>query len=465
MRMEQNAYKNYYFIGVGGIGMSSLARYYNGKGCNIAGYDRTRTPLTDQLETEGIKVHYRDDIEMIPQEFKKEDSPGDTMVVYTPAVPASHDELSYFINAGYKVLKRAQLLGAIADNEYSIAVAGTHGKTTVSSMIAHIMKYSEVSSTAFIGGISTDYDSNLIQSGDGSLIIAEADEYDRSFLALKPNIAVVTAIDEDHLDVYGDHNSLAKSYSEFVKGIKHNGILFVKKGLSQHLNANVPVLEYAIEEKADYYADNISINEGQYRYDLHTPKGPVKDIALGLPGRHNIENSVGAFAVADQCNIDHDKIKEALQTYKGVKRRFETIYKSSECVYIDDYAHHPKELLACISSVKEMYGGKKITGVFQPHLYSRTRDFSQAFAESLSLLDELILLEIYPAREKPIPGVDSQLIFDKVNLVDKRICSKEELLKNLNPGKLEVLLTLGAGDIDQLVIPIKKRLEKRENSD
>lgn len=445
--------------------MSSLARYYNGKGCNIAGYDRSRTPLTEQLETEGIKVHYQDNIEMIPQEFKKEDSPEDTMVVYTPAVPTSHDELSYFINAGYKVLKRAQLLGSIADNEFSIAVAGTHGKTTVSSMIAHIMKYSEVSSTAFIGGISSDYDSNLIQSGDGSLIIAEADEFDRSFLALKPNIAVVTAIDEDHLDVYGDHNSLTKSYSEFVKGIQNNGTLLARIGLSHHLNANVDVLEYAIEEKADYYADNISINEGQYSYDLHTPKGSVKGIALGLPGRHNIENSVGAFAAADQCNIDHQKIKEALQTYKGVKRRFETIYKSNECVYIDDYAHHPKEILACISSVKEMYEGKKITGVFQPHLYSRTRDFSQEFAESLSLLDELILLEIYPARENPIPGVDSQLICDKVNLVDKRICSKEELLDILNLGKLEVLLTLGAGDIDQLVIPIKKRLEKNENSD
>ncbi len=445
--------------------MSSLARYYNGKGHNIAGYDRTKTPLTEKLEGEGMKVHYHDEVERIPEEFKTEDAPENTMVVYTPAVPASHVELSYFKNAGFKVVKRAQLLGAIAGDGFSIAVAGTHGKTTVSSMIAHIMKYAEVSSTAFIGGISADYDSNLIQSGDGSMIIAEADEFDRSFLSLKPDIAVVTAIDEDHLDVYGDHNSLTNSYSEFVKGIHDNGTLLARKGLAHHLYADVPVLEYSIDEKADYYAENISVSEGQYRYDINTPKGSVKDIELGLPGRHNIENSVGAFAVADQCDIGHEKIKAALQTYKGVKRRFETIFKSSECIYIDDYAHHPKELLACISSVKEMYGGKKITGVFQPHLYSRTRDFSQGFADSLSLLDELILLEIYPAREEPIPGVDAQLICDKVNLVDKRICSKEELLEILNPEKLEVLLTLGAGDIDQLVIPIKNILEDIGGSD
>jgi len=464
MNIEQK-YENYYFIGIGGIGMSALSRYFNEKGQNIAGYDLTKTDLTEQLEREGINVHYNDDVNMIPKEFTDENAIVKTLVVFTPAIPDYHTELNYFKKIGYKVVKRAQLLGDIAENHFSIAVAGTHGKTTITSMIAHIMKSSNISSTAFLGGLSSNYQTNLIQTGDGDMIIAEADEFDRSFLYLKPNIAVITATDPDHLDVYGDPDSLTNTYAQFVNGIQQNGTLFVKKGLAKHLNAKVPVFEYSIDNKAHYYAENISINNGKYYYDLQTPDGVIEEIELGIPGRHNLENSVAAAAVADHYKVNHIIIKEALKSYKGVKRRFEMIYKSDELIYIDDYAHHPKELIACISSIREMYCHKKITGIFQPHLFSRTRDFAHEFAESLALLDELILLDIYPAREKPIQDVDSQMICNYVNLKSKRVCTKDELLESLDPEKIEVLLTLGAGDIDLLVKPICRLLEKSDDPD
>jgi UDP-N-acetylmuramate--alanine ligase len=446
-----------YFVGAGGIGMSAIARYFNARGLFVAGYDKTATPLTDQLQAEGISLHFEDSVELIPNQIKNGEK-DQVLVVYTPAIPQNHSELTFFQKEGFTILKRSGVLGLITENSFSVAVAGTHGKTTTSVLISHILRETGYDCNAFLGGIASNYNSNVLLSEESDTTVVEADEYDRSFLTLYPNIAIITSMDADHLDIYGDKGALAESFHLFTDHIAPEGLLIYRKGLDVEHNQ---MLSYSITEEADIYAENIHVSDGTFKYDVRSSKGDLKNIQLGLPGKHNIENSIAAIAVAQELGIDNEKIKGALENFAGVKRRFEYQVKTPDLVYIDDYAHHPEELKACISSVKELYPNKKITGIFQPHLFTRTRDFADEFAQSLELLGELILLEIYPARELPIAGVDSRMLLNKVNLEHKMVCSKKEVIENIRDRELEVLLTLGAGDIDQLVNPIKEELLKK----
>lgn len=444
---------NIYFLGIGGIGMSALARYFKAQGKNVSGYDKTPTALTDELIAEGIDIHFEDNVALIPSDIKNKQS--NTLIVYTPAVPASHDELNYFRENAYTIKKRSEVLGDITQQMYTIAVAGTHGKTTVSSMIAHILKYAGMECIAFLGGITKNYNSNLLLSNSPQTkIVVEADEYDRSFLTLNPDVAVITAMDADHLDIYGTKEEMDESYKQFAKQIKYGGRLFAKR----ELGFKEKCTTYSLNGESKYYAKNIKIINRQYVFDLVSSVENLNDVTLGLPGMHNVENAVVAAAVAQYLRILPSKIKEALASYSGVQRRFDYQIQNDKITYIDDYAHHPEELKACINSVKALYPDKKITGIFQPHLYTRTRDFSDEFGKALSLLDKLILLDIYPARELPIEGVTSKIIFDKVTNNGKKMCSKEEAINELKNSDVEVLLTLGAGDIDQLVEPIKNML-------
>jgi UDP-N-acetylmuramate--alanine ligase len=439
--------------------MSALARYFRALGKKVAGYDRTPTALTDALKKEKIEVHFEEDISKIPAV-----PPGGMLVVYTPAIPPGHAELKYLREKGYEVKKRSEVLGMITAESYTVAVAGTHGKTTTSSMIAHILHHSGKKCSAFLGGIANNFDSNLLlPSGGGdekTVVVVEADEFDRSFLTLHPTIAVITSLDADHLDIYGSREEMAESYRQFASQVKKGGKLIVKKGLDTGQEA----VTYSLRPGADYHARNVRIEDYQYVFDVVTPTGALEGLPLGIPGSHNVENAVAAVTVALLLRTNPKKIKEALETYSGVRRRFEFHVRSPHQVYIDDYAHHPEELKACIKSVREMYPGKKITGIFQPHLFSRTRDFADGFGQSLSLLDQLLLLDIYPAREQPIPGVTSQMILDKVEIKNKTLCSVEEALRiiesNEAPG---VVLTLGAGDIDRMVAPLKKIIQKKSN--
>jgi len=461
--------KYVYFLGIGGIGMSALARYFNAMGKSVSGYDKTKTSLTDELVSEGIEVHFDDDIESIKSEIKKEKS--EVLVVFTPAIPKEHSELKYFQKNNYIIKKRAEVLGMITEQSFTIAVAGTHGKTTTSSLIAHILKSSEVDCTAFLGGITQNYGTNLLlseklkkkKSKIKPIVVVEADEYDRSFLTLHPDIAVITSVDADHLDIYGDKKQMEESYAQFAKQVKDGGLLVIKKGVDKVLlvEKNENKVTYSLQHSSDYYARKIAIKKGEYIFDVVTPEQAIRGIVLGIPGKHNVENAVASVAVAQHMNVFSGNIKNALATFKGVKRRFEYHVKTSNLVYIDDYAHHPEELRACISAVKEMYPQKKITGVFQPHLFTRTRDFANEFARSLELLDELILLDIYPAREKPIEGVTSEMLLEKVRTKNKKLVSKKELIKEIKDREVEVLITLGAGDIDTLVEPIKNELLSR----
>jgi UDP-N-acetylmuramate--alanine ligase len=445
-------YNELYFLGIGGIGMSALARYFHQRGAKVAGYDKTATELTRQLEQEGIAITYRDAVSEIP-EFAQNTK---TVIVYTPAIPTTSVLYNYFLKEGYSLHKRSQVLGDITQSSFTIAVAGTHGKTTTSSMVAHVLSQT-VGGNAFLGGIATNFNSNLVVHPTSNNTVVEADEYDRSFLTLSPDIAVITSTDADHLDIYGEHDELKKSFNDFAAKIKKDGQLILRYGLAVDHSAT---LTYAIDEPAaDYNAHHIKIVDGCYHYQLTTPNGELTEVSIGLPGIHNVENSVAAFAVGMQMGIEATKIKEALAGFKGVKRRFEKIIERNDFIYIDDYAHHPKELEMCILSVKQLYPNKKITGIFQPHLYSRTRDFAQEFSESLSLLDELLLLEIYPARELPIDGVSSAMLLEKVRLTNKSVVPMNEIVANLDNRKLEVLLTLGAGDIDTLVEPIKNHFQ------
>lgn len=456
-------FHNIYFIGIGGIGMSALARYFNAQGKFVSGYDKTSTTLTDELIEEGIEIHFSDDVHNIPASVRNaEFSKQDTLIVVTPAIPKDHSELNYFLNNGYTIKKRSEVLGMITENNFTIAVAGTHGKTTTSSMIAHILKSSGVECTAFLGGISKNYHSNFLhtkESSDKNIFVVEADEYDRSFLTLHPDIAVITSMDADHLDIYGDKKYLEDSYRMFAKQLKPEGKLIYKKGLPLN-DLKLNCSEYSLKDKCDYSVSEIKIKNHQYYFNWNNSSVSINDLSSEMPGMHNVENAVAAIAVARQIGISAEKISKAIHSYTGVKRRFDYQLKTDQLVFIDDYAHHPEELRACISSAKELYPGKKITGIFQPHLYSRTRDFVDGFAKSLSMLDSLLLLEIYPAREVPIEGVTSEIIFEKISIQNKIICSKENVLNELGKRKIEVLLTLGAGDIDQLVMPIKKYLEK-----
>src|SRR5690554_2734744 len=402
-----------YFIGIGGIGMSAIARYFHHRKIQVFGYDRTRNSICSDLEISGISIHYTDDADHIPTAFFE--SPKDrAVVIYTPAVPQNHRGLTALKALGYETLKRSVALGQLVAEFRTIAVAGTHGKTTTSALIAHILTESGFGCNAFLGGVSTNYNSNLLIDDNSRYAVVEADEYDRSFLTLRPDMAVVTSVESDHLDIYGDADQLTAAFREFVQQIKPEGLLIAKKGLN-HLEPQVAFQDYAIGENAGIRADNVAVEDGVYRFDLNAADQKLSKLKLGLPGRHNVENALAAVGVALALEIDGTAIRQALNSFKGVKRRFEVHLNSSERVYIDDYAHHPSEITAFVSSVREMYPEKRITGVFQPHLYSRTRDFAAEFAKALSLLDEVILLEIYAAREQPIEGVTAEMLLDLIN--------------------------------------------------
>lgn len=437
----------YYFIGAGGIGMSALERFFLSLGKNVVGYDKTQTELTSQLILEGINIHFEDNIDLIPDGITKEN----TLVIYTPAVPKDHLELNYFLTNDFKVMKRSEVLGEITRHTYNIGVAGTHGKTTTSSILGHILKVANVECTAFLGGIAENYDSNIILNGS-KYTVAEADEFDRSFLKLSPKLAIITSDDADHLDIYGERDEVKKSFQEFGAIVEEK--LFVRKGLEFN-NAYT----YGVDVDADYNAYNVRIIDGHYVFDVQTPNGSLKDVGILLPGYHNMENAVGALAVADYMGVPHEKIREALSTFIGVKRRFNR-FEINDKIYIDDYAHHPTELDAAIRSVRELYPGKKVLGVFQPHLFTRTRDFADDFAKSLSKLDSLILLDIYPARELPIEGITSNFLLEKVDLQEKLVSSLDNSLNEIKKQDFDVLLTVGAGNIDTIVKPIKKWLSE-----
>ncbi len=452
-------YKSVYFIGIGGIGMSNLARYFMATGLKVGGYDKTETVLTKQLQDEGAFIHYEDDINKIPCDFL---DVKNTLIVFTPAVPYSHQELTFFKENGFQVVKRSQALGEITKSSKSVCVAGTHGKTTVSSMVAHILHQSKVNCSAFLGGILKNYNSNLILSDNSSFTVVEADEYDRSFHWLYPWIAIITSADPDHLDIYGTPESYREGFEHFTSLISENGYLILKKGceISPKTQKGVTTYIYS-QNEGDFHAENIRIGNGEIIFDFIYPDGIIKDIKLGVPVRINIENAVAAMAASYLCGATEEECRNAIVSFSGTKRRFDIILKNEKIVFIDDYAHHPKELIASINSVKELYPDKKITGVFQPHLYSRTRDFATEFAESLSHLDDVILLDIYPAREEPIPGVTSQIIFDRIDNPNKTLINFDELINTLKNKNIEVLLTIGAGNIDTKLPEIKSLLENK----
>lgn len=449
--------KYYFFLGIGGIGMSALARYFHAKGFVVGGYDRNSSELSRQLEKEGIEIIYEDESEKIEEQFKDKE---ECQIVYTPAIPKSSKLLSYFKDAGFQIAKRSEILGEISKKHKTIAVAGTHGKTTISILIAYLLKQSGFKINALLGGISHNFGSNVILEEDAEILVTEADEYDQSFLRLNPDLAVISSVDADHLDIYGEEKEMLNSYNSFAKQISVEGILISKPQVLEKLEFSTKSYSYGINTNTDYAAMNVLVENGQYHFDLQAKKEEIKDLQCGLPGIHNVENSVAAIAVAREMGAKNDSIKEALRTFKGVKRRFDVHIKNERIVYIDDYAHHPKEIDALLQSVKELYPNKKISGIFQPHLFSRTRDFADDFAESLALLDELILLDIYPAREEPIEGINSKWLLEKVPLENKKSCSLDEAVSLIRKSKIEVLLTIGAGSIDTLVEAIKKELEK-----
>lgn len=451
--MNAHTLHTVYFIGIGGIGMSALARYFNAQGAKVSGYDKTRTPLTDTLEAEGIRVHFDDDVAQIPA--------APDLVVYTPAIPSTHRGLEHCRHR-FTVKKRAEVLGMLTERTRTIAVAGTHGKTTTSSMVAHIMKEAGTTTSAFLGGIAVNYNSNLVLSAPTDTTVVEADEYDRSFLQLHPDLAIITSMDADHLDIYGAHDAMQESFTQFAE--LSSTELVLRKGLELKRPINARVSSYALEEEADYAGRNVRIENGRYHMDVLARDVPIDNIALGIPGRHNAENAVAAIAVSLQAGVAAEKIRAALGSFKGIRRRFEYVINTATQVFIDDYAHHPSELQACIASVRELYPDKKITGVFQPHLYSRTRDFADQFAAALDALDSCILLPIYPARELPMEGVSSGILLDRMQMQDKQLVSKAELPALISSAQPEVLLTLGAGDIDQLVPELKNVMLKTLNT-
>lgn len=443
-----------YFLGIGGIGMSAIARYFNTIGKHVAGYDKVSKPLTDQLIEEGISIHFSDDISQIPEAFKNKEN---TLIVLTPAIPVNHKQLNYFIDNNFTIKKRAEVLGLISEEKKCLAIAGTHGKTTITTILSHLMRQSRMGCNAFMGGISKNYNTNFLGDKDSKYVVVEADEFDRSFLQLSPQKAVISAVDADHLDIYSDKDDIKNTFSEFVNKINIGGKLIYKKGLEFKIpeRDDIEVYTYSINDNSDFKAENIRIENGLYVFDFVGVKGYIKNIKLGLPGLINVENAIAAIAMASLSGVHNDEIFNALPKFKGIKRRFDYQIKQSNLIYIDDYAHHPEELTASINSAKALFKDKKITGIFQPHLYTRTRDFADEFAKSLDLLDEVILLEIYPAREEAIPGVKSEMIFEKIKNENKILCTKSELLNIIKDKQLEVLMTLGAGDIDELVEPIK----------
>jgi len=440
--------------------MSALARYFNHQGLKVVGYDRTETELTRALASEGVDVHYDDSISLIPNEFRS--NPNDTLVIYTPAVPADHSELTYFMGNGFKVIKRSVALGVIAASKRTLGVAGTHGKTTTSTMLSHLLMEALGGVNAFLGGIAKNYNTNLLLSKN-DVLVAEADEFDRSFLQLFPDAAIITSTDADHLDIYGTHEELLRSFGDFVNQIKPNGTLVLKQGVEVPIaSKEITVYRYSIDKGGDYHTENIVRNaNGTYTFDIITPKTRIKACTLGVPGWINVENAIAAVALALTVTDDTEALKRGLASFGGVKRRFDFYINTPTLTFLDDYAHHPAELRASISSVKKMFPDRKVCGIFQPHLYTRTHDFAEGFAESLSLLDEVILLDIYPARELPIEGVTSQIIFDRITASNKVLITKNELLDVLSKRDIDVLMTIGAGDIDKLVEPIAEMLKVR----
>lgn len=456
---ETFTYDSIYFIGIGGIGMSNLARYFLAKGKQVGGYDRTSSPLTERLLAEGAFIHYKDELSEIPVNFTQKEN---TLIVYTPAVPQSHGELTWFRENGFRLMKRAEVLGEITRSSDAICVAGTHGKTTVSSMVAHLLRQSQIDCNAFLGGILKNYDTNLLLSDSSSITVAEADEYDRSFHWLRPHIAIITSADPDHLDIYGTAEAYRESFEHFTSLIRPGGYLILKKGaaVTPRTAEGVTIWSYS-EGAGDCHAENIRMGNGAIHFDYQSPLQRINDINLGVPVKVNIENCVAAIAAAELSGVTPEEIRNAAESFAGARRRFDFHIKTDRIVLIDDYAHHPNELKAAIQSVKALYPQRKLTAVFQPHLYSRTRDFAAEFAESLSLAHEVILLDIYPAREQPIEGVTSQMLLDMITHSRKQLCKKEELVKLLSTSDLDVLVTFGAGDIDRLLPDIEEMLRNR----
>ena len=447
-------YNNYYFIGIGGIGMSAIARYFKHQGFSVSGYDRTPSALTHALEEEGIGVHYDDDVNAIPKDVEH------TFVIYTPAIPEDLGELQYVRSHGYALCKRSKALGEIARGQECLAISGTHGKTTTSTLLAHILTQSGEGCSAFLGGISKNYDSNLLLSRN-PVLVAEADEFDRSFLQLHPHIAVVTATDADHLDIYNDHAHVVEAFGLFTAQIDADGAAIVKLGVDVPLeNTAAKVYRYAYDTPCDFYASDITpLDGGRFDFTINHPCGRIEHCSVGIPGWVNVENAIAASAVALLHGTAPEAVREALATFQGVKRRFDIQLNTPRIAYIDDYAHHPNEIKAAISSMRNIFPGRKLCGIFQPHLYTRTRDFADEFAEALSGLDALILLPIYPARELPIPGVTSEIIFDKVTLDDKILIPKEQLMDHLHSRPIDCLVTFGAGDVDRFIQPITDYLK------
>lgn len=453
-----NDVKTVYFIGIGGIGMSAIARYFKFLGKQVSGYDRTETPITKQLVQEGISVHYTEDVDGLPKNVD--------YVVYTPAIPKDNKELVFYQSNGYQVVKRSDILKVITSDTFNICIAGTHGKTTTSAMVAHLLRDSSYGCNAFLGGIAANYNTNF-WSSENNVCVVEADEYDRSFLKLSPDVAVVTAMDADHLDIYGTEENVREAFGQFAEKIKSGGLLIKKFGLDRSMQA-ARTWSYSLQnDSADIYAADIQMNDGGYEFNAVLKDTTIEDVRLNMGGMHNVENMMAAIAVAQDLGIDKDKIRSAVAGFKGVKRRFEYIIRQRDLVFIDDYAHHPEELKALINGVKSLFSGRRCTLIFQPHLFTRTRDFSAAFAEALGRVDNVILLPVYPARELPIEGVTSELILDKIDMENKVVYTKEQLMEWIERFALvrdsefgEVLVTAGAGDIDKLVGVIKNILIK-----
>ncbi|MHB0755125.1 UDP-N-acetylmuramate--L-alanine ligase [Polaribacter sp. M15] len=440
-----------YFIGIGGIGMSAIARYFATNGKNVAGYDKTPSQITSNLRELGVQIHFEDTLQHIPISFLDKEK---TLVVFTPAVPENHTQLHYFLDNGFKVLKRSEILGEITKSTFCLAVAGTHGKTTTSSILGHIMQPEKA--TSFLGGIAENYNSNLIL-GEGKITVVEADEFDRSFLKLSPDIACITSMDADHLDIYGEKAALEESFFTFAQKVSNT--LIIAKGLP------LKGLTYAINEDADYKAFNLKIENGNYIFDVQTPSQIISDVHFHLPGKHNVMNALAALAMADVYGVSLNNVKERLATFKGVKRRFSYKIKTDDFVLIDDYAHHPTEIKAVENAIREMYPNEKVLVVFQPHLFSRTRDFSNDFAYALSKFDEILLLDIYPAREQPIPGITSEWLFSKIMHHQKKLTQKNQLIKDIQNSQAKVVVMLGAGDIGVLVDEVTNQFLKQQKND
>lgn len=450
-----------YFIGIGGIGMSALARFFKSRDMKVSGYDKTPSVLTRELETEGINIHYEENLDLIPKEVD--------LIVYTPAIPEEHQELKYYRSNGYQVYKRSDVLKLLTKSSFNICIAGTHGKTTITTMIAHLLRDSGYGCTAFLGGISANYGTNF-WSSNNAVCVVEADEYDRSFLKLNPDIAIITAMDADHLDIYGTPEAMEQAFIEFSNKLKQGGLLINRFGLKRgsELKAERHITYSLQNVEANAYATNIKLKQGGYEFDVIIGNKKIEQVRLNMGGMHNVENVIAAISVASSLDIDSNKIKAAVESFKGVKRRFEYIIKNDHIVFVDDYAHHPEELRALIQGAKSLFEGKKCTIIFQPHLYSRTRDLAEGFAEVLSYADQVILLPIYPARELPISGVSSEMIIDKMSLSQCKVLNKEELMEwiknqympSVNRDLGEIIITAGAGNIDMLVSPIKEILKE-----